>query len=356
MFSIAKWVELEVKDWKQEDIMEKLRDLIYLHADLPSGSFEEPFEAGNRKLQEFWATSFERLKKGNAGADCQLLQDIVAEAVVTWSNDSVWLKNTEDLAEMMTSRAAQALVEKFLASWEQVASRVGDESQLQALLEDLEKHSTSARGVALPSHADAKFKEVLDIVVNNMALTVNEKYPLFLMLYKVLLCAQPWLSGPSVATLDAITMNHKLKECWLAFRGSHTEVSDMLDSDKAQEKLADVMRQVKVAEKFLSEPPGNGWQHGLVQVAFDEAKAAVAKASELLFKKVVDAMTHAIQNAGIAQGLPDGKSWLDGLGDDVTWDTLLEHAQKTLLTVPKKELENLEGKLTEDTWGSSNYP
>ena len=91
------WVGADVATWKHDEVLEHLRDLIFLQSDLPPGSFQEVVDEGQMKVKQFWTQGYNRLCDGEAGVECKLLQDLVSEGCSNWPGDAFFAEAQRSL-------------------------------------------------------------------------------------------------------------------------------------------------------------------------------------------------------------------------------------------------------------------
>ena len=349
ILEVNAWVQAEVSDWKPETLLENLKDLIFLNADLPADAFTEVVSQGKAKLKEYWAASFAKLSAGEPGVECKLMQDILAEACSSWPDEQYFLDMTSELAELLSSKAGRALVQKFLASWTALGGCCSDPEQVEQSFPSLEATAAAARGVALPADTVQPFQAVFQEVVAEMAKQVKKNYDGFSVLFKAVSCGEAWWSAEQKATMQSVKLTHQLYEGLRDFEGEMKDVECMLKAEKAEAKLTVLMRLVQEAQCVLDEPADHQWSHDLLTPSFESSKVRVVEATLQMYTEAERNIKSAIDMAGCAKGMPGGKSWLEGVSDEWAWETLVEHAEMTLLKVPKADLEKLKSTLTQET-------
>ena len=350
VLEISTWVRSPVADWKPEMIVENMRDLIFLQSDLPAGALDDMVKEGKAKIKEYWTSTFGKLVDGHAGVECKLLQDVVAEGCSSWPDDNFFFESTEKLADMMSSRAGQALVHRFLLEWSKLTEteQALDVEKLEAVLPDLSVHYWSARGVAMPQEERAKFDKVLEALLQKMRSVVGQDLQHFSLLCKASLCSESWWSTEQAETIRFVQAQHGLFTIMLEYSGGGVDVGTALGKPNGRANLGFLMRKVKECELLMKEPECPGWSRALLSPAFEKASGLVAESSNYLYAKVEENLSWALQSCTISKGLPDNKAWTDGVDDKMSWEALVQHGEKTLATVPRIALEEAEASLTKE--------
>ena len=320
-------------------VMQMVRDLGFLHSELPPRAFDQFMAEGLSFSKDYWTQSLQALTGGVWQHEQQHLQECMMECNLVWPEEATFSEAVHELAQRAAARTGQSKIGEFVACMEPMADTLKSHESTAAAVQEVQKHTRVCRGLKL----DEKQMKAVHTAIDTLqaaALCVWGEGKAAPEILEMTECLEPWFAAHQGAKLLVM----KLHEALVKALASWLEVGvNMTTLKPGPEKaaLAALVRSHKAAAAHLDQASEADWGTKALASVHKDAGESLQSTQKMVIENAKEELEKQGQKVRELMALTGSgeKAWCDNITAAMDWDEALKIAGASLAKIPSDRLE-----------------
>ena len=316
-----------------------VRDLGFLHSELPAEAFQQFMAEGLAYSKDYWTQSHGALCNGIWQHDQQQLQECMTECNLVWPDESCFSEAVQQLGHLAAAKSGQTKIADFMACLEPMVENLKEQELLVDAVEQVRKHSRVCRGMAMNEEQQKTVQVTID-TLQAAALCSwggGDAAPEILEMCE---CLEPWFAKDQGAKLVVMQLYEALAKSFVTWKALGSKMSSLKEGPE-REALAELVRTYKAGADRVNEAGNSDWgKKELMSV-----KVTAGKELEETEKMIVEQTKAEMEKQGqkvqelmCLTGCGE-KSWTESITATMGWEEVAAAASRTLAKIPSDRLE-----------------